>query len=97
MLEDLYFYSFYDIEECITDDVLYLSFGDYNQDKDLALNIGEEIFETLKTNNLEVHWNHDVDERISIKPFKWMKKYEEDEIYEMEGAVETYIKLNSEG
>lgn len=91
------FYSFYDIEECITDDVLYLSFGDYNQDKDLALNIGEELFETLKTNNLEVHWNHDVDERISIKPFKWMKKYEEDEIYEMEGAVETYIKLNSEG
>ena len=88
------FYSFYDIEDCINDNELYLTFGDYKQNKKLALKIGNEIVDSLKFNNLNVKWDGSLDERICIKPFKWMKHFDEDFTYGMEGAVETYIKIN---
>jgi hypothetical protein len=50
--------------------------------------------DSLKFNNLNVKWDGSLDERICIKPFKWMKHFDEDFTYGMEGAVETYIKIN---
>lgn len=87
------FYSFIDIEESLNENLLYLSFGDYNKDENLALKIGEEIQEVLLENNLNVEWNHTINEEIIIKPFIWDKEYNNG-IYEMEGAVKSYIEIN---
>jgi hypothetical protein len=95
-VEGFVFYSFCDIEDCIHDNELFLSFGDYKKNKDLALIIGEKIFKILKSNGLKVSWNHTVDERICIKPFNWMKQFEKNVTYEMEGAVEDYMNTYSE-
>ena len=87
------FYTFTDIEYAIEENELFLSFGDYKQDTKLALDIGKQIKKTLEENNLTVIWNENIDEQIQIKPFKWMKKYDK-KTYEMEGSVESYIKLH---
>ena len=88
------FYTFTDIEYAIETNELFLSFGDYKQDKNLALEIGKQIKKTLEENNLTVIWNESIDEQIQIKPFKWIKSFNDKNTYEMEGSVETYIKLH---
>ncbi len=88
------FYTFTDIEYAIETNELFLSFGDYKQDKNLALTIGKQIKKTLEENNLTVIWDENIDEQIQIKPFNWMKKFDETKTYEMEGSVDSYIKLH---
>ncbi len=87
------FYTFTDIEYAIEEEELFLSFGDYEKNQELALEIGKEIKKTLIDNNLTVVWNENIDEQILIKPFRWIKEYDE-ELYEMEGSVESYMKIN---
>lgn len=86
------FYSFEDIEEAINEKTLKITFGDFEDSEDKALEIGNIVYDTLKDYDLEVNWDGTVNNQIEIKPFSWDKKYDSSKDYEMEGAFETFIK-----
>jgi hypothetical protein len=88
------FYSFEDIEEAILESKLYLTFADFENNKEKALNIGKEIINTLISYDFNIKWNESIDEPIILEQFKWDKTYN-DTLYEMEGAYELFKKLNS--
>lgn len=88
------FYTFEDIEEAIFEDKLKITYGDFEEDKSKALEIGKLIKEALEGFNFNVIWNGTVDEQIEINPFVWDKQFSSDKEYEMEGAFETFCKNN---
>ncbi|MDL2246608.1 hypothetical protein LJB96_03220 [Methanobrevibacter sp. OttesenSCG-928-K11] len=88
------FYSFEDIEEAILEDNLYLTFADFEYNKQKALDIGKIIVNTLNSYDFNIKWLESVDEPIILEQFKWDKSYNND-IYEIEGAYEIFKKFNS--
>ncbi len=90
--EGFCFYTFEDIEDAILDDRLKITFGDFENDEEKALEIGKTVFESLKEENFSINWDETINSQIEIDPFKWDKSYNEDEEYEIEGAYEVFIK-----
>lgn len=86
------FYTFEDIEECIFDEKLKITFGDFENSEDKALEIGKIIFKYLKRADFNIDWDGTVNNQIEINPFKWDKSYNNQKEYEIEGAYESYIK-----
>lgn len=89
------FYTFEDIENAIEDNTLNIAFGDFEYDEKKGLEIAKKIVKTLKDYGLEINWNQSVDEIIEIENFNWKKKYDGKD-YSMDGALEDFIRLNSE-
>ena len=89
------FYTFEDIENVIGDNRLCIAFGDFEYDEEKGLKIAQKVAETLKVNGIDIDWNDSVDELIEIKDFCW-KKHFDDKEYSMDGALEDFIRLNSE-
>ena len=89
------FYTFEDIENVIGDNRLCIAFGDFEYDEEKGLKIAQKVAETLKGNGFDIDWNDSVDELIEIKDFCW-KKHFDDKEYSMDGALEDFIRLNSE-
>ena len=89
------FYTFEDIENVIEDNRLCIAFGDFEYDEEKGLKIAQKVAETLKGNGFDIDWNDSVDELIEIKDFCW-KKHFDDKEYSMDGALEDFIRLNSE-
>ena len=89
------FYTFEDIENVIEDNRLCIAFGDFEYDEEKGLKIAQKVAETLKVNGFDIDWNDSVDELIEIKNFCW-KKHFDDKEYSMDGALEDFIRLNSE-
>ena len=89
------FYTFEDIENVIEDNRLCIAFGDFEYDEEKGLKIAQKVAETLKVNGFDIDWNDSVDELIEIKDFCW-KKHFDDKEYSMDGALEDFIRLNSE-
>ena len=85
------FYTFEDIEEAIYENKLKLTFGDFENDKSKALEIGMLIKEVLEDFSFNVSWDGTIDNQIEINPFVWDKKYDSNKEYEMEGAFELFI------
>ena len=85
------FYSFQDIEEAIEFEVLNIAFGDFENNNEKRLDIGKEIVNILKKHGFSIDWNQDIDTQIKIKPFKWEKRFCNEE-YEIEGAFNSYLK-----
>ena len=83
------FYTFEDIEEAILEHQLFLTFGDFTDNKENALEIGKEIVESLKKHDFKVIWNETIDDFIVIDEFKWDKSIN-DKTYEIEGAFESF-------
>ena len=87
------FYAFEDVEEAIEDDKLKITFGDFENNPDKALEIGKIVVNTLKEANFNVNWDETVNNQIEIS-IKWDKIFDENKEYEMEGAFEAYINNN---
>ena len=89
------FYTFEDIENVIENNALNIAFGDFEYDEEKGLEIAKKIVETLKDYGFEINWGQSVDEIIEIENFNWKKKYDGKD-YSMDGALEDFIRLNSE-
>jgi hypothetical protein len=89
------FYTFEDIENVIENNALNIAFGDFEYDEEKGLEIAKKIVETLKDYGFEINWGQSVDEIIEIENFNWKKQYDGKD-YSMDGALEDFIRLNSE-
>ena len=89
------FYTFEDIENAIEENELNIAFGDFEYDEKKGLEIAKNIVNVLKSYDFEIDWNESVDELILIKGFDWKKHFDGKE-YSMDGALEDFIRLNSE-
>lgn len=90
--EGFCFYTFEDIEEAVFDGALKITFGDFENDEDKALEIGKTVFRYLKEENFKINWDETINNQIEINPFKWDKTYDADKEYEIEGAYGVFIK-----
>lgn len=89
------FYTFEDIENAIDENALNIAFGDFEYDEKKGLKIAKKIVKVLKDYGFEINWGESVDEIIEIENFNWKKKYDGKD-YSMDGALEDFIRLNSE-
>ncbi|WP_299523920.1 DUF6891 domain-containing protein [uncultured Methanobrevibacter sp.] len=87
------FYTFEDVEEAIEDSKLKITFGDFENNPNKALEIGKIIFNDLKEANFSVNWDETVNNQIEIS-IVWDKTFDENKEYEIEGAFEEYINNN---
>ena len=90
--EGFCFYTFEDVEEAIEEAKLKITFGDFENDEDKALEIGKTVSKYLKDENFEIVWDETINNQIEINPFKWDKSYNDEKEYEIEGAYEVFIK-----
>ena len=84
------FYTFEDVEDAVFDNMLKITFGDFENDEAKALEIGKTISRYLKEENFTIDWDESVNNQIEINPFKWDKSYDGDKEYEIEGAYEVF-------
>ena len=87
--------TFEDIENAIEENALNIAFGDFEYDEEKGLKIAKKIVKALKDYGFEINWGESVDEIIEIENFNWKKKYDGKD-YSMDGALEDFIRLNSE-
>ncbi len=85
------FYTFEDVEDSIFDENLKITFGDFENDEDDALEIGKIVSRCLKDENFNVVWDETVNNQIEINPFKWDKSYDDEKEYEIEGAYDAFV------
>lgn len=86
------FYTFEDIEEAIFDNKLRITFGDFENNIDKAVEIGNTVAENLKEENFNIDWDGTVNNQIVIDPFLWDKSFDFNKDYEIEGAYEVFTK-----
>lgn len=90
--EGFCFYTFEDVEEAVFDSKLKITFGDFENNEDKALEIGKTVFKYLKEENFSINWDESINNQIEINPFKWDKSYSLEKEYEIEGAYEVFVK-----
>ncbi len=90
--EGFCFYTFEDIESAIFDDKLKITFGDFENNEEKALEIGKTVFKYLKKENFNIKWDGTINNQIEINPFKWDKSYDCEKEYEIEGAYDVFTK-----
>jgi hypothetical protein len=84
------FYTFEDVEYAVFDNILKITFGDFESNEDKALEIGNKVFEYLKDENFTIDWDGTVNNQIEINPFVWDKSYDDEKEYEIEGAYDVF-------
>lgn len=89
--EGFCFYTFEDVEDCLFDNNLKITFGDFENDENKALEIGKTVANSLKDVNFEIEWDETINNQIAINPFEWDKSFSDDAEYEIEGAYNVYI------
>ena len=90
--EGFCFYTFEDIEEAITDEKLKITFGDFENNENKALEIGKIVSDYLKSQDFSVNWDETVNSQIEILSFNWDKSYDGEKEFEIEGAYDNFIK-----
>lgn len=90
--EGFCFYTFEDIEDALFDENLKITFGDFENDEQKALKIGQIVSKRLKDEGFSINWDETINNQIEINPFRWDKSYDDDNEYEIEGAYESYTK-----
>ena len=85
------FYTFDDVEEAIWDNKLKITFGDFENDENKALEIGQIVFKVLKDENFSIEWDGTVNNQIELNHFKWDKSFDGNKEYEIEGAYNCFI------
>lgn len=88
--EGFCFYTLEDVEDCLFDNNLNITFGDFENDENKALEIGKTVAKSLKESGFEIEWDETINNQIKINPFEWDKSYSDDKEYEIEGAYEVY-------
>ena len=86
------FYTFEDVEYAVFDGYLKITFGDFENDENNALEIGKVVSKYLKDENFTINWDETVNNQIEINPFKWDKSYDDEKEYEIEGAYDVFVK-----
>ena len=86
------FYTFEDIEEAIIDEKLKITFGDFENSEDKALEIGKIVSSRLKSENFNINWDETINNQIEIVPFNWDKAYDDEKEFEIEGAYDNFVK-----
>ena len=89
--EGFCFYTLDDVEECLIENHLKITFGDFENDENKALEIGKTVAGLLKDAEFEIEWDGTINNQITINPFKWDKSFSEKAEYEIEGAYEIFI------
>ena len=90
--EGFCFYSFEDVEEAIEEEKLKITFGDFEDNEDKALEIGEIVADALNSAGFSIVWDGTINNQIEIDPFKWDKSFDDEKEYEIEGAYDTFVK-----
>lgn len=90
------FYSFEDVEQAIEEDILKITFGDFQKDENKSLEIGNIVYQALLDANFDVDWDKTVNCPIKIINLKWDKKFDENMEYEVEGAYKLFVGENNE-
>ena len=90
--EGFCFYTFDDVEECLIENHLKITFGDFENDENKALDIGKLIAKSLNGAGFEIEWDETINNQIIINSFEWDKAFSEKTDYEIEGAYEVYRK-----
>lgn len=85
------FYTFEDIEDAIWDEKLKITFGDFENSEEKALEIGKTV-ERYLSQEFSIDWDGTINNQIEISPFKWDKSFDGDKEYEIEGAYDVFIK-----
>ena len=88
--EGFCFYTFDDVEEAIFNNNLNVTFGDFENDEDKALEIGKIVSEYL-SREFEITWDGTINNQIEVNNFSWDKSYDDKNEYEIEGAYENFI------
>lgn len=84
------FYTFEDIEEAVFDEKLKITFGDFENSEEKALEIGK-IVERYLSREFSINWDGTVNNQIEIDPFKWDKSFDCEKEYEIEGAYDIFV------
>ncbi|WP_407431628.1 DUF6891 domain-containing protein [Methanobrevibacter sp.] len=95
-VEGFCFYSFEDIEQAIEENILKITFGDFEKDENKSLEIGKTVYKYLHDANFEIEWDETVNSPIEIINFTWDKKFSEDNEYEIEGAYNLFVGVINE-
>lgn len=90
------FYSFEDVEQAIEENILKITFGDFEKDENKSLEIGKTVYKYLCDANFEIGWDETVNSPIEIINFTWDKKFSEDNEYEIEGAYNLFVGVMNE-
>lgn len=85
------FYTFEDVEDGIFDNILKITFGDFENNENKALEIGKIVSKYLKDEGFTIIWDETINNQIEINPFEWDKSYDDEKEYEVEGAYEAFI------
>lgn len=85
------FYTFEDVEDGIFDNKLKITFGDFENNENKALEIGKTVSKYLKDEGFTIIWDETVNNQIEINPFEWDKSYDGEKEYEVEGAYEAFV------
>jgi hypothetical protein len=84
------FYTFEDVEDAIFDEKLKITFADFENDENKALEIGKIVSKYLKDEGFTINWDETINNQIEIDPFIWDKSYDDEKEYEIEGAYEVF-------
>ena len=84
------------MEQAIEEDILKITFGDFQKDENKSLEIGNIVYQYLLDADFDVNWDKTVNSPIEIVNFKWDKKFDENMEYELEGAYELFVGENNE-
>ncbi len=87
------FYTFEDIEEAIYENKLKITFGDFENNEDKALEIGKIVYQYLNREGFKINWDETINNQIELISFNWDKSYDDEKEYEIEGAYNTFIKV----
>ena len=85
------FYTFEDVEYSVFDSLLKITFGDFENNEEKALEIGKTVSRYLKDEGFTINWDETVNNQIEINPFQWDKSYDDEKEYEVEGAYDAFI------
>lgn len=91
--EGFCFYTFEDVEEAILYEKLKITFGDFENNENKALEIGKVVCNSLKTEGFEINWDVTINNQIEINHFEWDKSYNDEKEFEIEGAYENFTKV----
>ena len=90
------FYTFEDVENAIENNILKITFGDFQKSKNKSLETGKIVYQELSDAGFDLNWNESVNNPIEIVNFIWDKKFDETKEYEIEGAYTLFTRVLDE-
>lgn len=90
------FYTFEDVEYAIDENILRLTFGDFERSESKSLEVGKTVYNCLNNSDFDVWWNESINTPIEIHDFVWDKKFDENKDYEIEGAYDLFVGVIDE-